>query len=243
MPLIVYLDETGDHSLSHIDKDFPIFVLTMFVVDSDEYIHNVVPLVNRLKFDYFGHEGVILHSRDIRKAQNDFRFLQLADARQPFYARLNAVLGTSKYEIIAVAIRKAAHKRTYGASSEDPYDFALKQAMERLMPVIDRTAQMKVTILAEARGKNEDNALRLSFLQLTTAGTEQITADRFRDINWRLTFVPKAMNIVGHQLADLIGYPIARHVIDPGKPNPAFEVIQAKFCAGVGLSHGLVILP
>jgi hypothetical protein len=40
------------------------------------YINQIVPRVNQLKFDVFGHEGVILHSRDIRKAQGDLAFLQ-----------------------------------------------------------------------------------------------------------------------------------------------------------------------
>jgi hypothetical protein len=33
MALIVYLDETGDHSLELIDKDFPIFALVMLICD------------------------------------------------------------------------------------------------------------------------------------------------------------------------------------------------------------------
>ncbi len=122
---MVYLDETGDHSLANIDKDFPVFVLTMFVVDRNEYVQSIVPAVNQLKFDYFGHEGVILHSRDIRKAQNEFRFLQLADTRQPFYERINQIMTASSYRLIAVAIRKEEHKKKYGPSSEDPYKLGL----------------------------------------------------------------------------------------------------------------------
>ena len=51
------------------------------------------------------------------------------------------------------------------------------------------------------------------------------------------------MNIVGHQLADLIGYPIARRVIDSSKPNPAFEIVKAKFCEGEWYEYGLKIFP
>ncbi len=29
MPLLVYLDETGDHSLEIVDREFPIFALVM----------------------------------------------------------------------------------------------------------------------------------------------------------------------------------------------------------------------
>lgn len=240
---VVYLDETGDHSLAKIDSDFPVFVLTMVIVDDNEYIEKVVPLVNRLKFDYFGHEGVVLHSRDIRKAQNEFRFLQIVDMRQPFYERINEIMSTSEYQLIAIAIRKIEHKRKYGSSSEDPYKLSLKYAMERLVAVLERAGQKEVVLLAEARGKNEDDALRLSFLQVTTYGTFYISAARFRLIKWRLVFVPKEMNLVGHQLADLIGYPIARRVIDPAKANPAFEVVKGKFCTGEWYERGFKIFP
>lgn len=244
MALVIYLDETGDHSLATIDRDFPVFVLTMFVVDTEEYVARVVPLVNRLKFDYFGHEAIVLHSRDIRKAQNDFRFLQIADTRQPFYDRINDIMSTCDYKVIAVAIRKEEHKKRYGKSSEDPYELALKYAMERLVPVVERAGQREVTIVAEARGKNEDDALRLSFLQVTTYGTFYLPASRFNQFTWKLVFVPKAMNVVGHQLADLIGYPIARRVIDPSKTNPAFEIVKGKFCAGARYGwYGFKVFP
>ena len=61
MPRIVYLDETGDHSLENEDKDFPVFALVMMVCDQEAYKNVLVPMVNRLKFDYFGHECVIIH--------------------------------------------------------------------------------------------------------------------------------------------------------------------------------------
>lgn len=38
------------------------------------------------------------------------------------------------------------------------------------------------------------------------------------------------MNIIGTQMADLAGYPIARHVLDPNKANAPYEIIRPKFC-------------
>lgn len=67
MPLVVYLDEVGNPTLDPSDKDFPVFAIALFICDSDCYVNDIVPRVNRLKFRWFGHEGVILHSRDIRK--------------------------------------------------------------------------------------------------------------------------------------------------------------------------------
>jgi len=35
--VIVYLDETGDHSLELVDKDFPLFAISMFIAEKEIY--------------------------------------------------------------------------------------------------------------------------------------------------------------------------------------------------------------
>jgi hypothetical protein len=85
MPLVVYFDEVGNPTLDASDKDFPVFAIALLICDSDCYVNQIVPRVNALKFKWFGHEGVILHSRDIRKAQGDFGFLTIPEKRAEFY--------------------------------------------------------------------------------------------------------------------------------------------------------------
>ena len=240
---IVYLDETGDHSLEKEDKDFPVFALVMMVCDQDGYRDVLVPMVNRLKFDYFGHECVIIHSRDIRKAQQDFGFLTDPNKRQPFYERINQIMSAPCYDLIASVIKKQEHKTKYGRNATNPYDLALTFALERLLPLLESEGQTEVHIIAEARGKREDDELRLSFLNTVTYGTDFIPADRFRKVTFHLLFKPKAMNVVGTQLADLAAYPIARYVINPGRPLPAYEVVRKRFYVGPGWVHGLKIFP
>jgi hypothetical protein len=67
MPLVVYIDESGDHHLDKIDPDFPVFVLVLAITDRDEYIDRIIPAFNRVKFRFFGSEAVIFHSYEIRK--------------------------------------------------------------------------------------------------------------------------------------------------------------------------------
>ena len=56
--------------------------------------------------------------------------------------------------------------------------------------------------------------------------TSYNSADRFKKIEFKLSFVPKSMNIVGTQLADLAAYPVARHVLHPQQPNLPFRTVQ-----------------
>lgn len=211
------------------DKDFPVFALALFICDTDYYINQIVPRVHALKFKWFGHEGVILHSRDIRKAQGDFGFLTDPLAREAFLGELSNLMSTCEYRLLAVAIRKDEHAKRYKYPA-DPYDLALMFAMERLVSVLEAANQTEVTIVAEKRGKNEDRQLYLAFQRIVTLGTEYVSGERFQRITFTLKFLPKALNIVGTQMADLAAYPIARRVLDKAKPNPPFEIVRKKLC-------------
>jgi hypothetical protein len=193
-----------------------------------------------LKLRYFGHDGVVLHSRDIRKALGEFVFLQVPDRREAFYRDLNRVMEAAPFELIAIAIRKQSHKERYGKACRNPYELALEYGMERLKSYLDELGQKEVTLLAEARGKNEDDALRLAFLELLKHGSYY---HDFKSIQFDLKFVPKKANVLGHQIADLCAYPIARRVIDPKKSQMAFQIVQTKFVDRPGWRHGFKIFP
>lgn len=243
MPVVVYIDENGDHSLEVVDQHFPLFVLTMMIADVSIYNENIVPAFCKFKFDYFGHEGVILHSRDIRKAQREFSFLNDPAKREPFYARLYEVMEGLDYRVIAIVIRKQRHKERYGRSARNPYDLAFTFALERLLPLLEGLAQIEVQLIAEARGKREDAELKLAVLDVVNNGTYYNPASRFRKVHFNLSFRSKSMNIIGTQVADLAGYPIARYALNPRYEGPLFKIIRKKFYKGPGWVHGLKIFP
>jgi hypothetical protein len=243
MPLVVCLDETGDHSLELIDKDFPVFGVVLLICDVEVYVQQMVPAICQLKFDYFGYEGVVLHSREIRRAQGDFGFLTDPAKRQPFYERINHIMSDFDDQLIASFIRKERHKGRYGTAASHPYELSLKFALERLLPLLEGVGQSEVAIVAESRGQREDDELRLSFLQVVNNGTGYVSHERFRRVNFRLDFRKKGSNLIGTQIADLAAYPIARHVIDREKENPAYEIVKEKFYVGPGLFRGLKVFP
>ena len=243
MPLIVYLDETGDHSLELVDKDYPVFGLVMVICDHNAYIDKIVPAIYRLKMDFFGHEGVILRSYDIRKQKGPYAFLSNAARRNEFYSRINGIMGLQDYTLVAAMIRKQHHKERYGDAAANPYDLAMEFALERLLPILEQAGQTEVYIMAEGRGKKEDDQLSLSFYRFVNKGNEYVSTARVKRILFHLTFRTKEMNMVGMQLADLAAYPTARHVIDPNKPNPAYDILRPRFYAGPGRVRGLKIFP
>ena len=73
---VVYADESGDHSLEHIDKTYPVFVLCLCLFRKKHYVQRVVPRIQALKFEWFGHDAVILHEREIRKKAPPFEIFE-----------------------------------------------------------------------------------------------------------------------------------------------------------------------
>ncbi len=243
MPVIVYVDETGDHGMVSIDPGFPLFVLSLVIVDINTYAQQVLPAFCHFKLEHFGHEGIILHSREIRKAQGAFGFLTDPAKRAPFYDRLYQVMETCEYSIISVVIRKQKHKDKYGAAAHNPYSLAFTFALERLLPMLEGLGQTDVQLVAEARGKREDADLKLAVLDVVSNGTYYVPAARFKKIQFRLEFLPKAMNIIGTQMADLAGYPIARYALDPKYQGPLRHILLKKVYRGPGWVYGLKIFP
>jgi len=110
---IVYADESGDHSLTSINPQHPVFVLAFCVVRKSTYIDNIVPAFQRLKFGFWGHDSVVLHSHEIRKEHGDFHILRAADIRVAFLDQLNGVIAAADFTIIAAVIDKQRHFARY----------------------------------------------------------------------------------------------------------------------------------
>ncbi len=58
-----------------VDPSYPVFVLSFCIFRKDDYAGVVAPALQNFKFRFFGHDLVILHNHEIRKALGDFRFL------------------------------------------------------------------------------------------------------------------------------------------------------------------------
>jgi hypothetical protein len=86
---IVYADESGDHGLISVDPEYPVFVLCFCVFRISDYISEVVPRVQRLKFRFFGHDAVVLHGHEIRKSRGPFKILFDQEERREFMEAIN----------------------------------------------------------------------------------------------------------------------------------------------------------
>jgi hypothetical protein len=227
---VVYVDESGDHGLENIDPQHPVFVLAFCIFDKQVYTQQVVPSVQALKFQFWGHDNVILRSYDIRKAVGPFNILMNSDVRVAFINSINTVIDDAGFTLIAAVIDKQRLVRQY-AFPAIPYNIALAFCMERLQRFLMEHDQHENTIhvLVERRGKPEDEALELAFRRVAD-GQNQVGPMH----NMEVEFVDKKHNSSGLQFADLVAYPIGRYSIKPDQPNRAYEIVQTKFRRSAG---------
>src|SRR5690606_32312727 len=129
---IVFVDESGDHGLENIDSAYPVFVLTFCVFKISEYVNQAVPRVQSLKFQYFGHDQIILHEKDIRKQDGVFlQFRQNVDLRTEFLSDINELVREVPFKIFTAIIDKSKLKECY-TSPFSPYDLGLRFGLERV---------------------------------------------------------------------------------------------------------------
>ncbi|MBI5191500.1 MAG: DUF3800 domain-containing protein [Nitrospirae bacterium] len=221
---IVFVDESGDHSLTSIDPLYPVFCLSFCIFHKDAYMDVIAPRLRRLKFETFGHDLVVLHEHDIRKKAGAFSMLGKVP-REAFMASLTDVMAASDFTLIAVAIDKEKLVSKY-AEPAHPYHLAMEFGLERLYRFLNGKGEGRrlTYLVCESRGSKEDRELELEHRRICDGD------NYFRQtLPFDIMFVDKKNNSEGLQFADLTARPIGLSVIKPGQPNRAAEVLEGKF--------------
>jgi len=246
MKYYFYLDETGDHGLDFIDKNFPLFLLCGCLTRED-HLAKMEEEVNAFKLKYFKTTKVILHSRDIRRCEGSFQILFDLNVKSCFYADLNMILGKGVYHIIGAGINKEEHVKRYGRGAKDPYALSLSFIIERLIFCLDKLdTSATVEIVVEVRGRTEDQMLLSHFNATLDKGTYFVSAERLKKKIVKFGFIAKRDNNTGLQIADLCAYPLARNILNPEEPYVPFDIIRNKIYAndkGEYVGWGLKVFP
>jgi hypothetical protein len=226
---IVYVDESGDHGMSPIDKDYPIFVLAFCIFHKEHYGKKVVPALEALKFKYFGHDQIVLHEHEIRKEKGAFTIFPNRAAKNDFLNELTRIVEVSNFILASCVIDK--HQLQKNAETPDnPYHIALLHCTFSLYDfLVEKNEHKKLThIVVEQRGKKEDRELELEFRRICDGKNP-----RCIELPFEILFADKKAMSSGLQLADLVARPVGLHVLRPAQANRSFEALKTKFyCEG-----------
>jgi hypothetical protein len=86
--------------------------------------------------------------------------------------------------------------------------------MERYVLFLEQHS-VQGDVMAESRGGKEDRKLKDSFTRLWKDGTDYISPDRFQAVltSKQLKVKPKANNVSGLQIADIIAHPCRAEIL------------------------------
>lgn len=188
--------------------------VTGFIVRLDYERADLTAALNALKNQIFGTTTIIFHRRDIIDRRPPFHVLSDAQLCQQFDTLLTQLLATATYRVFTAVIDKKEHMRRYKVWRFHPYHYCLTVLLERYVLWLQRIGSVG-DVLAESRGKKENMQLEKAYRYLFANGTDHVSAATFQNrlTSKDLKLQPKAANVTGLQMVDLIANPSCRDLI------------------------------
>lgn len=221
----MFLDESGSSKLNCEKNGDDVLCIPGIIISETNFKYIIEPQFNNFKMDVFGSHDVVLHGSDIKYRRKYFEFLETKNEKsEKFYSGLEILMSGCPYRIIGVYIDKKRHCEKY-IDPFDPYELALEFLFEKFEKYLQVRNAEGGELIAESRGKKEDDALHkraISMLKYGSRYNEQFT------LISGLKFEPKKANNVGLQIADLVANPLMKKIKYPEKQDYAFEIFKKR---------------
>jgi len=228
--LHLYLDESGDHSLRHIQPSHPLFVLGGVILADDDAVAAAEAAMAAFKRRWFGAERVVLHTAELVRNRRAFARLKDVGLRSRFFEDLNDLLVRLEFSLVACAVRKDAHLERYGDAAIDPYLLALTVLVKRFCFCI-RSDVEQGRIVVERRTPQLDREVEMGWGYLRTRGTRYVRPSLIARRVEAFSFVGKSDAPVGMELVDAVVSPLGRMLL--GKRTLIDQsIVQAKLRGG-----------
>jgi hypothetical protein len=240
---VAFIDEAGDYGLEDIDANMPVFATCALTMTVEDYVRAAIPMMQWVKYHFFGTETVVFHGHKIRQRAGPFSILKDEALRNEFMdAVTHCFEQLPPNSLICAAIKKAEHKAQY-VDPGDPFALSLCFLLERLEMHWAGKLHDKRRLLCvfEKRGPDEDARTRKTFTEVC-AGKNH----RQRVFHFDIDFRHKQDNVVGHQYADLAAFSLARFVETGREDRKDWQAVKPKVrCSPQGrmTGWGLKIFP
>lgn len=202
----LYVDESGTHSYSmsqQADKRY--LALTGVAIKQETIETDLQPGMRRLKalMSPDPDEKFTLHREEIIQRSGPYSKLADPAIETKWNQTIFNLIDSLDFMLFTVVIDKIAHKTKY-FNPEHPYHYCLEILLEKYVSFLN-SVDGKGDVLAEARGKKEDEALRAEYSRFYENGTSYVQDDvmQARLTSKKIKLKPKD-SIAGLELADLI---------------------------------------
>jgi len=226
---IAFVDESGDSVLDPVDPQFPVMILAICLFNHREYEELVIPSMRNLKLTYFGRGDVLFHEREIRQRRGMFTSLGSETRRTEFLEDLTRALTDLPFIVVAAAADKRLLKGL-PTPAVDLYQQCLRAGLSSVYQCLDEMGALRLplNVIVESRGRKEDKRLKELFDEFQRpAPTNPESAPAFE-----LSFAGKTAGLVGLEIADLVAYPVARHILARPQAHDPFGLIRRKMYRG-----------
>ncbi len=208
----IYIDEVGNPDVGSSSNPNQRYLSLTGIILELGYVENTLfPELESLKRKYFhSHpdEPIVFHRKELVNKLPPFEVLRSPDVEQSFNSDLLNNLHQWQYTAITVVIDKLQLIEQYKIWRYDPYHYCLKVLIERYVLWLQAHQEFG-DVLAELRGGKEDLRLKKSFERVYEEGSDWVKPELLHKhlTSRQLKVKPKANNIAGLQLADIIAHP------------------------------------
>lgn len=213
----LYLDESGDHVFNKLDQPQHRFLCLLGCwFKNPDYVRfqDELEQLKRTHLPHHPDEPVVLHREDIVNRRGIFARLQSKEIATTFDDALLKIVAQAEFRLVAVVIDKLRLKELYGDAAAHPYHLATGFMLQRYCGFLNHVNRVG-DVMAEARGRKEDQLLADSYTRHFEQGAWTTPAEAFQNAltSRQLKLKTKSANIAGLQLADLLGHPVRLMVV------------------------------
>jgi hypothetical protein len=213
----LYVDESGDHNYNTSDAIKKRFLsLSGVIIKQEEYSQNITPAIRLIK-QIFSDDidcPPILHAEEIASKSGIFSILQNSEIECEFNRQYLDLIENRDYIICCVVLDKKNHLSKYGKAASHPYHYCLNIILERYVFFLERQGSVG-DVIAEARGKKEDMALKEAYECFYNSGTSFRSRESIQSklTSNSIKIRNKQANILGLEFADLLSLPMKLDVL------------------------------
>ncbi len=204
----LYIDESGTHNYSSNDDIKHRYLgLTGVIISEKQNVEVLQPGLLAMKRMIASDldELPILHQEDIVRKSGDFVKLNDPAIKKQFNDKLFELLDNMDFTICAVVLDKKSHLQTYQKSAYHPYHYCMNVLLERYVFCLQEKGG-RGDVLAEARGKAEDQPLKEEYQHFYENGTYFCSKGYVQQFltSKEIKIKPKNKMLAGLEFADLL---------------------------------------